>query len=206
MIDDDLPFRHVAAPVGIDDPSRTSCARLDDVRGAALVVMALACHSEPRSDARSVAPHVIVRMARDGEFPPRPAMSTAELLNQTPGESCALEGEPVPAITDAVVGFARANLIHELDQYTGYTTKKIEIEVDGGKHERRTRHAAGFFTDIFVQPRSKLGAVRLSQFEVYRDPNLNGNGWGADISYCMHVRVDHDLIEVILEEWTRGIG
>src|SRR5580765_2685973 len=120
-----------------------------------------------------------VRMANPQEFPPAPCE------HQLPNGSCDMSfaaqcpsaGELSPAIDDAVAAFARDHLVQQLDKFTGYASKRVEVSIG---NERATV-ADGFVTRVIVNG----GQLELAQQEVFHGTA----SWGASIDYCLHVSV-----------------
>jgi hypothetical protein len=148
--------------------------------------------------------YVTVRLAHDGEFPSPSPRSIGEAMSlELTDRKCKLEGADAPELRDAIVEFARANLLSDLDKLTGYSSREMGIETPlkstGCDHPP---HRDGMFTEILVTPRTGLGELQLWQREL-----TNGQcTWGADIDYCVHVLRDASGTTVVLEKHGGMIG
>jgi hypothetical protein len=162
------------------------------VVAAALVVAVCSCGHRRHARETTPAPNIVVRLAVANEFPPRRDWFVSL------ADGCPQRGQRAPEIVDAVVGFARANLVREIEALTGYPSGTVHVRIEGeGEHQ-----TDGFVSEIVVSPRTAVGELTISQRELYR-----GNAtWGAAVYYCMHVRRTSSAITVVLEEQLRLIG
>lgn len=139
--------------------------------------------------------HVTVRMAGESEFPTaEPESGNGVHLT---GGRCELDGDVAPDLRDAVISFARSNLLHELDQLTGFSSQALGIETPtqsvGCDHPQ---HRDGYFTEILVTPRTRLGELVVAQRQL-----VDGQcSWGADIVYCLHVSSGPAGTTVVVEK------
>ena len=140
-------------------------------------------------------------MAGESEFPPaEPEPGNGAQLTV---RHCELDGDAAPELRDAVIPFARSNLLHELDQLTGYSSQQLGIEAPTDSVCRdHSQHRDGWVTEVLVTPRTRLGELVVAQREL-----VHGHcSWGADIVYCLHASSGPDGTTVVVEEVTGGIG
>jgi hypothetical protein len=143
--------------------------------------------------------HISVRFARNDEFPSPPPRGALEF----PKTDCSLDGADAPEIRDAVIAFARANLLSDLDADVGAGFAGEAIETPRRDSIcRNPDHAPGCFTEILVTPRARRGQLVVARREI----SSGRCEWGADNVYCLHVTSDAKGTTVVVEKIGGMIG
>jgi hypothetical protein len=118
-------------------------------------------------------------------------------------QQCVLDGDPAPELREPVIAFARENLMSDLDRLTKYPSSNFTVETPLEPTGcNQPAHPDGYFTEIIVTPRAKLGKLVLSERQL-----LHGKcEWGADVVYCLHVTTERSGTSVVVERVGSSIG
>ena len=144
----------------------------------------------------AAAPPPVIRMAtkidEDGWSEPAPRQLDGGITFSV--RRCALAGAPAPEQREALIAYARAHLITEIEN-TGFSGLPVIV---GGEPKPRT-----CYTEIRVEARTQLGEIELVQCE----PNGHGGcSWGASVTYCLHVTNEAGKRTIIVEPRETIVG
>lgn len=97
---------------------------------------------------------------------------------------CALVGEPAPEQTNAVLRFAKTQLLEEIGTLTGHPSEGMAVETPSEPFKCvQGAHADGTFAEVVITPRTVTGELIVSQREVDKGDCT----WGAQVVYCLNV-------------------
>jgi hypothetical protein len=100
---------------------------------------------------------------------------------------CKLDGEPAPELFDAIVSFARANLISKLDPFNRTPNTPIRTRLVGRDDDVKSPGI-----HITVTSRERHGELRVA--------NWWRGGGGNSLVFCLHVRRERQATTVVIEE------
>jgi hypothetical protein len=116
---------------------------------------------------------------------------------------CKLDGEPAPELREPILAFTRAHLMDEIEHITGYSSRVAGIETPVAQTAcDHPNHGDGFFTEVIVTPRTRLGEVVVSQRRLYQGKCA----WAAEVVYCLHVAPDVDGSSIEVRRLTSMLG
>jgi hypothetical protein len=97
---------------------------------------------------------------------------------------CSLVGDPAPEQKNAILEFAKTQLLDEIGTLTGHPSKGMPIETPAEPFKCvQGAHADGTFAEVVITPRSVTGELIVSQREVDKGDCT----WGAQVVYCLNV-------------------
>ncbi|MFT3694137.1 MAG: hypothetical protein QM831_13415 [Kofleriaceae bacterium] len=150
------------------------------------VILILAACSHESDLATAARRRLVVRMAT--AEPPRDPFA----LSVDSFFECKNQGSTAPELRDAVIAFARMNLVEPMVQLgLGSSDDPIQLDFDCKQH-----HHDGVFTTISVKPTDDVFRLSVGQQEV-----THGRcSWGGATVYCAHVLREPTGIAVVLSE------